>query len=130
MTKLLTTTEVAPVPQSLGTRTLRILSLVYTEGKNEALPRQIALDRSRLVMGRDPGAGGLELDDGRASRRHAEIVYVPEIDGYRIDDLESRNGTFIDGKRTSSEFLVAGSVVRLGSSILVYAEASYPQGMP
>jgi transcriptional regulator of acetoin/glycerol metabolism len=125
----LTTTELAAVPRVSGARALRVLSLVYTEG-DEPLPRRVVLERGRLVIGRDPGAGGFELDDGRASRRHAEIVYVAEIDGYRIDDLDSRNGTYLDGRKISSDFLVSGSVMRLGSSMLVYSEVSYPDGMP
>lgn len=107
---------------------LRLLSLVYTEG-DEPLPRRVVLDKGGLVLGRDPGPGGFELDDGRASRRHAEIVYVAEIDAYRIDDLESRNGTYLDGRKISSDFLIAGCVLRLGSSMFVYSEAVYPDGM-
>jgi hypothetical protein len=104
------------------------LSLVYSEA-GEPLPRRVVLEKSRLVLGRDPGPGGFELDDGRASRRHAEIVYVSEIDAYRIDDLDSRNGTYLDGRKVSSDFLVNGSVLRLGSSMFVYSEEAYPDGM-
>jgi DNA-binding NtrC family response regulator len=108
---------------------LRVLSLVYSEGLG-SLPRRILLEKERLVLGRDPGEGGFELDDGRTSRRHAEIVYVPEIDAYRVDDLESRNGTSLDGRKISSDFLLSGSVLRTGSSMFVYSEAACPEGMP
>ena len=48
-----------------------------------------------IELGRDPSAGGPLLQDELVSRRHVRVT--PEDDGARVEDLESRNGTFVDG---------------------------------
>jgi pSer/pThr/pTyr-binding forkhead associated (FHA) protein len=48
-----------------------------------------------IELGRDPSAGGPLMQDELVSRRHVRVT--PENDGARIEDLESRNGTFVDG---------------------------------
>jgi pSer/pThr/pTyr-binding forkhead associated (FHA) protein len=48
-----------------------------------------------IELGRDPTAGGPLMQDELVSRRHVRVT--PEGDGARVDDLESRNGTFVDG---------------------------------
>ncbi|MEP6909822.1 MAG: FHA domain-containing protein [Actinomycetota bacterium] len=56
--------------------------------------RRISLDGA-LELGRDPGSNGALLQDELISRRHARVT--PVEDGARVEDLESRNGTFVDG---------------------------------
>lgn len=51
------------------------------------------------VLGRDAGAD-VTIDDGTVSRRHAVITIG--ADGATIEDLSSKNGTFVDGVRVSS----------------------------
>ncbi len=59
------------------------------DGKRWAFSRDI-------TIGRDSKSVGAELSTDRAaSRRHAEVRVVPE--GLILADLESRNGTFVDG---------------------------------
>lgn len=48
-----------------------------------------------IELGRDPSAGGPLMQDELVSRRHVRVT--PEDDGARVEDLESRNGTFVDG---------------------------------
>jgi pSer/pThr/pTyr-binding forkhead associated (FHA) protein len=48
-----------------------------------------------IELGRDPSAGGPLMQDELVSRRHVRVT--PENDGARVEDLESRNGTFVDG---------------------------------
>lgn len=76
--------------------------------------RVIRLERGAVEIGR--GLAG--IDDGRASRRHAEVA----LDGDRwlVRDLESRNGTFLDGVRVEGgEARGHGGLVRIGRSLFL-----------
>ena len=52
-------------------------------------------DLARLRIGRAPD-NDVVVDDMQVSRYHAELVAVPG--GYEIVDLNSHNGTFVDGR--------------------------------
>lgn len=69
------------------------------------------LDANVTVAGRHPDAE-IFLDDVTVSRRHAEIV---RTDGaFTIRDLDSLNGTYLEGERVSDGQLVDGSEVQIG----------------
>ena len=53
------------------------------------------LDREKLVLGRGPGVD-LAFDDAEMSSQHAAVEFTGE--GFRICDLGSTNGTFVNGK--------------------------------
>lgn len=57
--------------------------------------REIPLGGGVNVLGRDAAVAGIVIDDPTVSRRHATITI--EGDGVTITDLESKNGTFLDG---------------------------------
>jgi diguanylate cyclase (GGDEF)-like protein len=72
-----------------------------------------ALERGReLIVGRWSGADVGLLDDG-VSRRHA--LLVASLDGARVTDLASQNGTWVDGQRIQSAALTDGSRLTLGA---------------
>jgi transcriptional regulator with AAA-type ATPase domain len=66
---------------------------VFADGAACLVP--IALDRGRAVVGRDPSCD-IAVDDARMSRQHAELRFDGEA--WRVADLGSRNGTFVDGQ--------------------------------
>lgn len=75
-----------------------------------------------LIIGRGPGTIGLR--DSSVSRRHARI-YRKE-DKYYIQDLNSINGTFINGIRIDRPVeLKHGDHVRVGKAILSFNEEEY-----
>ncbi|MDQ6894810.1 MAG: FHA domain-containing protein [Acidobacteriota bacterium] len=59
-------------------------------------PREIALDPGENLIGRDRGSV-VWIDDASVSRRHARIVV--DADGTTVEDLGSKNGTFVHGRR-------------------------------
>ena len=78
--------------------------------------RQIPLFGA-VVIGRDPSAGvGLQQDE-LLSRQHVRLT--PEADGVRVEDLDSRNGTFVDGDQIfSPAHLAPGGQLLLGVTVL------------
>jgi pSer/pThr/pTyr-binding forkhead associated (FHA) protein len=66
-----------------------------------------------LVLGRE--AADLAVDDPEVSRRHASLR--PTDDGLEIEDLESLNGTWVNGARIEGVVrLSPGDHVRLGDT--------------
>jgi pSer/pThr/pTyr-binding forkhead associated (FHA) protein len=88
--------------------------------------RTIALGEGENMIGRDPAAA-VQVDDVSVSRYHARIV----IDGSaaRIEDLGSKNGTYVRQSRIASVVpLRDGDAIRLGSVAMVFrrSEAGAP----
>jgi transcriptional regulator with GAF, ATPase, and Fis domain len=79
-----------------------------------------------VVIGRDPEAG-IAVDDRTLSRRHCRI-YLGQ-DGWRITDLGSRNGTFLNGQLLLDELLEAGDQIEIGETqIAVFLPGDDDQG--
>lgn len=62
--------------------------------------RVIPLDRRICLLGAFTSAD-VFIDNSYVSRIHAQIT--EEVDGYMIRDLDSRNGTFVNGTRLQGE---------------------------
>jgi transcriptional regulator with PAS, ATPase and Fis domain len=82
-----------------------------------------ALGREPLTLGRDDVLG-LKLGDSRLSRRHAQLRFDRGL--FHVRDLESRNGTFVDGERVSCERQVPAGTLRLGDTLLLLREDVRP----
>ncbi|HET8685000.1 MAG TPA: FHA domain-containing protein, partial [Micromonosporaceae bacterium] len=78
-------------------------------GSARALARR---DRP-VVAGRDP-ACHLVVDDPLVSRRHAEVGWADG--GWSVRDLDSRNGTYLAGRRVATAPVAAGAEIRLGDA--------------
>jgi hypothetical protein len=87
------------------------LAVVHCQGR--AVLRRIPLVAGRAVVGR------LDTeDDAMVSREHIEVRLVGGV--WRVKDLGSRNGTWLDGKRLTGE--VAGprpTLIRIGQTLLL-----------
>lgn len=91
----------------------RYRHLVVIDGPGD----RVALREGRNVIGRGSVAD-VRIDDTGISRAHAEIT----VDGVlaTLTDLQSTNGTNVNGKRVSRAALRHGDVIRVGRSVLVY----------
>lgn len=78
-----------------------------------------------LLIGRVAGCD-IVVDDGKASRRHARIVVEGSV--VEIEDLNSSNGTLLNGKPVTRRVLRAGDTVQIGQSAIVYREGAVPGG--
>jgi transcriptional regulator with AAA-type ATPase domain len=87
------------------------------------------LTRRTLVFGRGVEGPGC-IHDAYLSREH---VHVRRGRGgqWVLEDLDSRNGTYLDGERvTGPRVLASGSVVSLGSTVMVVDEEIDPELLP
>jgi phosphoserine phosphatase RsbU/P len=73
--------------------------------------REVEIVRTPFTLGRQSD-NDLVLLDSRISRHHAQIVQNDE--GYFIEDLGSRHGTFVNSERVTSTPLKTGDQVSLG----------------
>ncbi|MBV8985603.1 MAG: zinc-ribbon and FHA domain-containing protein [Acidimicrobiia bacterium] len=97
------------LPQSIG-------MLVVKRGPNAG--SKFVLDQDVTKAGRHPESD-IFLDDVTVSRRHAEIVHAKS--GYRLRDVGSLNGTYLNRERIESESsLQNGDELQIGKFKLVF----------
>lgn len=78
--------------------------------------RMIPLD-GPIEIGRDGDAGVALQQDELLSRRHVRVT--PEADGVRVEDLGSRNGTFVDSDEIHSPaHLAVNGQLAIGVTVL------------
>lgn len=75
------------------------------------------LDEDKVTVGRDP-SNDIMLDDGTVSREHA--VFIRENGRYRIEDVGSLNGTYVNRRRVDSIELHSGDELMIGKFRLVF----------
>ena len=68
-----------------------------------------------VTIGRDID-NDIPLDDTKLSRRHCRIVRAPE--GFVLEDLESSNGTYVNGEKAGRLVLSAGDTIVIGTTTL------------
>jgi DNA-binding NtrC family response regulator len=81
--------------------------------------RLVVSDKERLRVGSHPQNDLVLVEDRAASRHHFEIQYTER--GYLLVDLNSTNGTFLDGRRIERAYLSPSSQIRCGSSVITFA---------
>jgi hypothetical protein len=79
--------------------------------KIRATPKMVGARALLTSFERDNDVG---LQDDAVSQRHA-MIFVDEA-GASLLDMASTNGTFLNGKRTSSAELALGDLIRIGET--------------
>ena len=97
-----------------------VLVLHILQGPDRGKKFELPIDEPQLI-GRS--SESLPLTDGTVSRRHAELT--PNDGRWYLRDLESSNGTFINGERIGHDpvELSPGDQIRCGSTLVVFAIA-------
>jgi transcriptional regulator with GAF, ATPase, and Fis domain len=90
-------------------RRLRKAKLVVVSGSDAG--KEIEVSKARVTCGRSVIAD-LVLQDRSVSGSHLEVV--ARDDGYRLRDLESRNGTFVGDLQVREVYLRPGTIFRAG----------------
>ena len=87
--------------------------LVMTAGPRKG--QELRLDRREITIGRADNAD-LVIKDEFASTHHAKLVLMNG--DWLLQDLNSTNGTFVNGKRVGTPMLVKANVpVQIGNSV-------------
>ncbi len=103
-----------------GSTTQAQLMGMSAEVKDEVFP----LNGERFVIGR-AGACDITLGDSSISSEHARLNR--DAGGWRVVNLLSTNGTFVNDKRVSNEALRDGDRLRFGRVEFVF---QYPEQRP
>ena len=82
----------------------------------ESLGRMFRIDEPQTVIGRAADAT-LRLQDDGVSRRHAMVVQIG--DDLWIQDLNSANGTLINGERVQRRVLHDGDQIQMGATTIL-----------
>ncbi|MEO7660206.1 MAG: GGDEF domain-containing protein, partial [Pyrinomonadaceae bacterium] len=81
----------------------------------------IPLEREVVILGRALEAD-VRVNDTLVSRQHARVVSsrneLKNANEYILEDLDSRNGTFLNGRRIRRETLENGDKITIGETIL------------
>ena len=100
--------------------------LVVAKGPNAGA--RFLLDSARTTAGRHPGSD-IFLDDVTVSRKHAE--FLREGDGFRVRDIGSLNGTYVNRERVDDVLLASGDEVQIGKyRMMFYPHREHPGGAP
>jgi hypothetical protein len=101
-----------PPPKTTAAEQKPIGTLTADNGTMHPLMDEISL------IGRT-GSSDIALPDASISSKHARILRTAE--GFVIEDLGSRNGTFVNSEKVTEKRLLAdGDTVRLGKVILMF----------
>lgn len=94
-------------------------ALVFLSGELIAVP--IPLEREEVILGRALEAD-VRVNDSQVSRQHARVNAVADPESSRTNyiliDLNSRNGTFLNGRRVDQATLQNGDKITIGEHIL------------
>ena len=77
--------------------------------------KELKIDQDEIIIGRDSG-NDIQIDNVAVSREHARIIRGPNY--YLIEDLNSTNGTFVNGKMINKKFLKKDDEILIGKHSL------------
>ncbi|KAL0916289.1 hypothetical protein M5K25_013786 [Dendrobium thyrsiflorum] len=89
----------------------------------------------QLHIGRVVRGNALSIRDPSISQKHLVIRFLPEINRWAVTDLDSSNGTYVNGALISPDNpspLLDGDIIRIGekTSIAVHVSASQAEVPP
>lgn len=93
-------------------RSVGVLSPIGGQAK-----KRLTIDQPETTIGRDPQTD-IVLSDHGVSRQHARIYFTDTE--FIIEDLNSSNGTYVDGVPIVSCVLHGGDSVQIGHSLYLF----------
>src|SRR5579863_3191882 len=96
--------------------------LIGTDGSSKG--RLVLLGRAEVSVGRDD-SNTVAIDDVAVGRRHFVIQPSGE-ERFKLTDLQSRNGTFVNGALVRERLLQHNDEIRVGGSAFRFQEQEQP----
>ncbi|MTE11623.1 ATP-binding cassette domain-containing protein [Nocardia sp. CT2-14] len=119
---------VNPLPQAVGDAInmttkadTSALPPIRARASTAAIARADRIPRTGLNIGRTSD-NEIVVNDPMASRKHARLV--PDQQGLAIEDLNSANGTFVNGRREQRALLRERDIVTIGNVDFVVQEGT------
>ncbi len=91
--------------------------LIIISGKSSGTMYRLTLENREFLIGRNPECD-IILEDRGISRHHAKI-YKNSTDEIIIEDLNSTNGTFVQGRKIKKCVIRDGDKIQLGNTIIL-----------
>ena len=85
--------------------------------------KDIPLDKERITIGRK-AQNDIQIDNLAISGAHAVVVTI--LNDSFLEDLDSTNGTFVNGQQVKKHFLQNNDVIELGKYRLKYVKEANP----
>jgi len=92
--------------------------LIICNGGFEGM--EYVLSAEETIIGRNPTTD-ITLLDENISREHSIVIRDPDSGTYSIEDLQSTNGTKVNGKRVRSADLADGDEIEIGHTRFKFA---------
>ena len=83
--------------------------------RSNTVLKEYIIDQNEIIVGRDE-TSDIQIDNIAVSREHATIIKGPNY--YFIEDMQSKNGTFVNGKKINKKFLKPEDEVIIGKHCL------------
>jgi len=84
---------------------------------NNSVLGEFPLDKERIILGRKP-ENDIQVDNLAVSGQHAAIITI--LNDSFLEDLDSTNGTYVNGKLVKKHALKNGDVITIGKHELKY----------
>ena len=90
---------------------------------NSTVIKELKIDQDEIIIGRDSG-NDVQIDNVAVSREHAKIIRGQNY--YLIEDLNSTNGTFVNGKKINKKYLKEDDEISIGKHSLQIILEEHP----
>ncbi|MBV9356132.1 MAG: FHA domain-containing protein [Chloroflexi bacterium] len=109
--------DARPAPPSAANDETILAPRARVRVVEKGVTREVLFRSAELTVGRGPD-NDVVVQDSLASRHHARFVIDRE--GYSVEDLSSRNGTWVNGAQVKRRTLADRDEIRVGSVVLTF----------
>jgi len=112
--------EVKPIHSKNGKSSLNFM-ITIVQGSDIDFGKIYSFPGETICIGRDRN-NEIQLDDPKVSKKHCEIsaIKTDDFEQFIIKDLDSTNGTYVNGQSISQRILSTGDKIKLGETVICF----------